>query len=101
MLEGGTDVADATTPPAWVSELTDVSEDVRGEDLLVETSKLVPPKAVGATLVTFVLGSAVDTMTQTAPSLTAGAPQAWLGPAGAKGAFSCLSLLPAYGEPET
>ena len=99
MLEGGTDV---TTPPAWASELVDVSEDIRGEGaLLLETSKLVPPKAVGATLVTPVLVSAVGTVTQTVPSLTADAPQAWLGPAGAEGAFSCLSLLPAYGEPET
>lgn len=91
-----------TTPPAWASELVDVSEDIRGEgDLLLETPKLVPPKAAGATLVTFVVVSAADTATQAVPSLTAGAPQAWLGPAGAEGAFSCLSLLPAYGEPET
>lgn len=104
-MEEGADGADVTAPPAGASEPVGVrseDEDIRGEGFVpLETSGLVPPKAAGATLVTFVLAPAVDAVTPPVPSLTADAPLAWLGPAGAEGAFSCLSLLPAYGEPGT
>lgn len=102
VLEHGADGADTTVPPACASELVGVSEGMRGEgDVPLGTSELVPPKAAGATLVMLALLSAEDTVTQVVPSLTVDAPQAWPRPAGAEGAFSCLSQRPAHEEPET